>query len=94
MEAVCNDSSLSTVTVKITKPSKTTETAEIAESPRIQDVVLEDRLLKAKTVGISKDHVGYILHEILNMKSYRPTGYRVCSLRATGATVRPLHSSV
>ncbi|XP_029167068.1 uncharacterized protein LOC114937661 [Nylanderia fulva] len=39
---------------------------------KIHDLVLADRRLKvreiAETVGISKDRVGYILHEILGMK--------------------------
>ena len=39
---------------------------------KIHDLILADRQLMvrkiAKTVGISKDHVGHILHEILGMR--------------------------
>ena len=39
---------------------------------KIHDLVLADRRLKvceiAETVGISKDHMGHILHEILGMR--------------------------
>ena len=67
---------------------------------KIHDLVLADRRLKvreiAETIGISKDCVGHILHEILGMRklSAQRDGCRVCSLRTTSATVRPSQSSV
>ena len=66
---------------------------------KIHDIVLADRRLKVReitaTVGISKDCVGHILHEILDMKKLSGRdGCHVCSLRTTSATVRPLQSSV
>jgi len=54
---------------------------------KIHDPVLADRRLKipkiAETVGMSKDRVGHILHEILGMKK----------LSARGEIVRPHQSS-
>jgi len=45
-------------------------TPEIIE--QVHDMVLDDRRMKvceiAETIGISKEHVGYILHEELDMK--------------------------
>jgi len=45
-------------------------TSEIIEE--VHDMVLDDRQMKvreiAETIGISKEHVGYILHEELDMK--------------------------
>jgi DNA-binding transcriptional regulator GbsR (MarR family) len=39
---------------------------------KVHDMVLDDRQMKvreiAETIGISKEHVGYILHEELDMK--------------------------
>jgi len=48
---------------------KSETTPEIIE--RVHDMVLDDRLMKvrkiAETICISKEHVGYILHEELDM---------------------------
>jgi hypothetical protein len=50
---------------------KSSTTPEIIE--QVHDMVLDDRLIKvreiADTVGISKERVGYILHEELHMKN-------------------------
>jgi len=49
---------------------KSATTPEIIE--QVHDMVLDDRRMKvreiAETIGISKEHVGYILHEELDMK--------------------------
>jgi transposase len=49
---------------------KSTTTLEIIE--QVHDMVLDDRRMKvreiAETIGISKEHVGYILYEDLDMK--------------------------
>jgi len=49
---------------------KSATTPEIIE--QVHDTVLDDRQMKlreiAETIGISKEHVGYILHEELDMK--------------------------
>jgi DNA-binding Xre family transcriptional regulator len=49
---------------------KSATTPEIIE--QVHDMVLDDRQMKVReiteTVGISKEHVGYILHEELDMK--------------------------
>jgi len=49
---------------------KSATTPEITE--QVHDMVLDDRRMKvrviAETIGISKEHVGYILHEELDMK--------------------------
>jgi transposase len=51
------------------RPNSAT-TPEIIE--QVHDMVLDDRRMKvreiAETIGISKEHVGYILHEELDMK--------------------------
>jgi len=49
---------------------KSATTPEITE--QVHDMVLDDRRMKvreiAETIGISKERVGYILHEELDMK--------------------------
>jgi histone-lysine N-methyltransferase SETMAR len=51
---------------------KSTTTSDLIE--QVHDMVLDDRQMKAREiaetiqVGISKEHVGYILHEELDMK--------------------------
>jgi len=49
---------------------KSATTPEIIE--QLHDMVLDDRRMKvreiAETISISKEHVGYILHEELDMK--------------------------
>jgi transposase len=49
---------------------KSATTPEIIE--QVHDMVLDDRQMKmcqiAETIGISKEHVGYILHKKLHMK--------------------------
>jgi len=49
---------------------KSAATPEIIE--QVHDMVLDDRRMKvreiAETIGISKEHVGYILHEELDVK--------------------------
>jgi len=49
---------------------KSATTPEIIE--QVHELVLDDSWMKvceiAETIGISKEHVGYILHEELNMK--------------------------
>jgi DNA-binding Xre family transcriptional regulator len=49
---------------------KSATAPEIIE--QVHDMVLDDRRMKvceiAETIGISKEHVGYILHEELGMK--------------------------
>jgi histone-lysine N-methyltransferase SETMAR len=49
---------------------KSATTPEIIE--QVHDIVLDDRRMKvreiAETIGISKERVGYILHEELDMK--------------------------
>jgi hypothetical protein len=49
---------------------KSATTPEIIE--QVHDMVLDDRWMKVReiseTIGISKKHVGYILHEKLDMK--------------------------
>jgi len=51
---------------------KSATTPEIIE--QVHDTVLDDRQMKvreiAETIGISKEHVGYILHEELDMKKF------------------------
>jgi transposase len=51
--------------------TKSATTPEITE--QVHDMVLDDRQMKvheiAETIGISKEHVGYILHEELDMKN-------------------------
>jgi transposase len=41
---------------------------------QVHNMILDDRRMKvreiAETIGISKEHVGYILHEELNMKKF------------------------
>jgi len=59
---------------------------------KIHDLVLADRRSArlrelAERVGISKDRVGHILHEILGMRKLSARWVRVCSLRTTSATV-------
>jgi DNA-binding Xre family transcriptional regulator len=52
---------------------KSAATPEIIE--QVHDMVLDDRRMKvheiAETIGISKERVGYILHEELDMKKLR-----------------------
>jgi hypothetical protein len=49
---------------------KSATTPEIIE--QVHDMVLDDQRIKvheiAETIGISKEHVGYILHEEMDMK--------------------------
>jgi histone-lysine N-methyltransferase SETMAR len=49
---------------------KTATSSEIIE--QVHDMVLDDQWMKVReideTIGISKEHVGYILHEALDMK--------------------------
>jgi len=51
---------------------KSATTSEIIE--QVRDMVLDDRRMKmreiAETIGISKERVGYILHEELDMKKF------------------------
>jgi len=65
---------------------------------KIHGLILADRRLKireiAETVGMSKDRVGISCMKFWAWKSCRRDGCRVCSLRTTNATVRPLQSSV
>jgi transposase len=60
---------------------KSATTPEIIE--QVHDVLLDDRRMKvreiAETIGISKERVGYILHEELGMKSFAQTGCHACS---------------
>jgi transposase len=50
---------------------------------QVHDMVLDDRRMKvreiAETIGISKERVGYILHEKLDMKSLAQDGRCACS---------------
>jgi hypothetical protein len=39
----------------------------------------------AETIGISKEHVGYILHEQLDMKNFAQDGCRACSQQIKNA---------
>jgi DNA-binding transcriptional regulator GbsR (MarR family) len=45
-------------------------------------MVLDDQRMKlceiAETIGISKERVGYILHEELDMRSFAQNGCRAC----------------
>jgi transposase len=67
--------------------SKSATTTEIIE--QVHDVVLDDRRMKvheiAETIGISKECVGYILHEELDMKSVAQDGCRACSQQIKNA---------
>jgi transposase len=58
---------------------KSGTTPEIIE--QVHDMLLDDRRMKvreiAETIGISKERVGYILHEELDMK--KQDGCRACS---------------
>jgi transposase len=59
---------------------KSATTPEIIE--QVHDMVLDDRRMKvhiAETIGTSKERVGYILHEELDMKSFAQDGCRTCS---------------
>jgi hypothetical protein len=68
------------------RPTSAT-TPEIIE--QVHDMVLDDRRMKvreiAETIGISKERVGYILHEELDMKSYARDGCRACSQQIKNA---------
>ena len=76
--------------------SKTATTEE--NVTKIHDLIFADRRLKvrevAEMIDISKDRVGYILHEILDMRKLSVRGCRVFWLRTTSAIVRPFQSSV
>ena len=65
---------------------------------KIHNLVLVDRQLKlreiAATVGISKNRVGYILHEILGMRNQSARWVPRLLTPEKSATVRPLQSSV
>lgn len=73
---------------------KTTATEDIVI--KIHDLVLADHRLKAceiaEIVGISKDRVGHILHEILGIRKLSARWMTCFSLRTTLATVRPLQT--
>jgi len=60
---------------------KSATTPEIIE--QVNNMELDDGRMKvceiAETIGISKEHVGYILHEELDMKSFAQDGCRACS---------------
>jgi transposase len=60
---------------------KSATTPEIVK--QVHDVVLDDWQMKvheiAETIGISKERVGYILHEELNMKRFAQEGCHACS---------------
>ncbi|KYQ60738.1 hypothetical protein ALC60_00185 [Trachymyrmex zeteki] len=60
------------------KPKEATN-AEIVK--QVHRIVLSDRKVKlrelAEAMGISKERAGYILHDLLEMKSYRRDGCRV-----------------
>jgi len=66
---------------------KSATTPEIIEE--VQDMVLDDRRMKvceiAETIGISKECVGYILHEELDMKSFAQDGCCACSQQIKNA---------
>jgi len=51
---------------------KSATTPEISE--QVHDMVLDDQRMKvreiAETIGISKERVGYVLHEEMDMKSF------------------------
>ena len=65
---------------------------------KINDLVLADRRLKvvetAETVGISKDCVGHILHEILGMRKLSARWMSRLLTPDNKRNVRPLQSSV
>jgi hypothetical protein len=52
-------------------------------------MLLDDRRMKvrdiAETVGISKERVGYILYEELDMKNFAQDGCRACSQQIKNA---------
>jgi predicted phosphatase len=56
---------------------------------QVHNMVLDDRRMKvreiAETIGISKECVGYILHEELDIKSFAQNGCRTCSQQIKNA---------
>ena len=66
---------------------KSAATPEIIEQSH--NMVLDDWQMKvrgiAETIGISKEYVGYILHEELDMKSFAQDGCRTCSQQIKNA---------
>jgi hypothetical protein len=67
-------------------PNSTT-TPEIIE--QVHDMVLDDRRMKVReiagTIGLSKERVGYILHEELDMKKVCSDVCRRCSQQIKNA---------
>jgi hypothetical protein len=62
-------------------------TPEITE--QVHNMVLDDRQMKVReiseTIGISKECVGYILHEELDMKKFCSRWVRACSQQIKNA---------